>query len=626
MPGSVLKEFWGYESFRPPQEEIIQSVLKGNDTFALLPTGGGKSICYQVPALCQEGICIVISPLISLMQDQVNDLNERGIKAMAINSFMNSKDIDRCLDNAVYGNFKMLYVSPERLKTEMFIERFKKMNVSFIAVDEAHCISQWGYDFRPSYLDIHELREIQNVPIMALTATATEEVVQDIISNLGLKNVNPFKKSFARNNIHFKVLKTENKLKHAINSLENIEGCGIVYVRNRRKCREIAEALNSNGISASYYHAGLRHDKRQEVQDEWMANKKKVIVATNAFGMGIDKSDVRFVLHWDLPDSIEAFYQEAGRAGRDGKNSYSMMMYSDYDLNKVKENLERSHPPIQEIISTYQQLGNFFQIAQGSAYMESFSFNLNEFAERYKKDLLSTFNCLKQLEQEGLITLSDGIYQPSELKIHGDKNDILSFRREHSAYESLIGFLLRAYGGILEQEVRIDERDISRKTGLSIKEVITKLNYLQQINFITYTPRHSEPTITFLTERLSENNISISSGNYNTRKEAHKKRIDGMISYALSQEECRTGILLNYFNELDYEEFCGHCDVCDQRQMKSKISESDILNFIGENEKSLDDVVNQFQGQDPRRIEKLLRKMCELEILKLKKGMVFSKK
>ena len=410
-PNDILKQYWGFDSFRPLQEDIIQSVLDGKDTLALLPTGGGKSICFQVPALVKEGICIVISPLIALMKDQVYNLQKRGIAAVAIFSGMHYKDIDRILDNCIYGNTKLLYLSPERLTSDLVRERIKKMKVSLIAVDEAHCISQWGYDFRPPYLQIAEIREyLPKVPIMALTATATPEVVKDIQEKLEFKRGEVFQQSFLRENLAYVVLEEEGKMEKLFKVLTGVRGSGLVYVRNRRKTKEIAMFLKKYRITADYYHAGLTNEERSQKQEAWINDKIRIIVATNAFGMGIDKPDVRVVVHMDLPDSLEAYFQEAGRAGRDGQKSYAVLLYNQGDKLDLERRFELSFPPLKEVRLTYQALGSYLQLAVGSGEGESYDFDLVEFSRVYGFSTVKTFNCLKVLERAGWIALSESIY------------------------------------------------------------------------------------------------------------------------------------------------------------------------------------------------------------------------
>lgn len=622
-PEDVLSRYWNYDSFRPLQKDIIESVLSGTDTFALLPTGGGKSICYQVPALCSEGVCIVISPLISLMNDQVTDLKNRNIKAALINSFMSKNEIDQMLDNIIYGQYKLLYISPERIQSELFLERFKRMNVSFIAVDEAHCISQWGFDFRPSYLNINSLRLIKEVPMLALTATATDNVVNDIVINLELKKSKRFKKSFSRENILFEVIRAEDKFRHLLRWSKKVNGSGIIYVRNRKKCKEIASYLRNEGVSSMYYHAGVNQEMREKVQDDWMQNKTKVIVATNAFGMGIDKSDVRFVIHLDLPDSLEAFYQEAGRAGRDGKSSNSIVLYDDSDLKKAQSNFETAYPEVEEIKLTYHQLCQYYQIAKGSRIDQSFAFNLTDFSDRYKKSKQKVFSSMKFLEKNNLISLSDGIFQPSYIQILKGKTDILKFRREHESYDEIISFLLRAYAGILEQNVKIVEEDIAKRIKLPLTKVKQQLNYLKKINLIHYHSRNIDPLVSFNQPAIDSDNLGISNKEYLNLKDAAFQRMKAMLSYVNSKDKCRSLIILNYFDENPENKFCGHCDVCLKRTKKNVNSlsvEKSILKVLGNSTLRITEIENLLPEISPDDIKKTCRNLCRDEVLILQSG------
>ena len=459
----ILKQYWGYDSFRPLQDEIIESVLDGKDTLALMPTGGGKSICFQVPALCREGVCIVISPLIALMKDQVFQLQKRNIPAAAIYSGMRYKDIDRLLDNAVYGNIKLLYLSPERLVTELARERIKKMNVNLLAVDEAHCISQWGYDFRPPYLQIAEIREfIPDTPILAVTATATKEVVEDIQQKLEFKDGAVFQKSFERKNLAYVVLSEENKPQKALDILQKVKGSAVVYSRNRRGTKEVANYLRKNGINADFYHAGLSTALRTKKQEDWIQGKLKVMVSTNAFGMGIDKADVRSVVHMDLPDSLEAYFQEAGRAGRDGKKSFAVLLYNEADKKNLLWSYENSFPEIEEVKRVYAALGSYLQLAIGSGLGGSFDFEIERFVKNFRFDLLKTYSCLKILEQSGYIVLSDAVFIPSTIKIRVNKEVLYDYQLKNRSLDIIIKTILRTYHGALSHHTKIDESQLAR--------------------------------------------------------------------------------------------------------------------------------------------------------------------
>ncbi|MFI5164070.1 MAG: ATP-dependent DNA helicase RecQ, partial [Bacteroidia bacterium] len=561
----ILLKYWGYSQFRPLQEEIINSVIAGNDTLALMPTGGGKSICFQIPALMKEGICIVISPLIALMKDQVENLKTKGIKAIAITSAMNKTEIDVAFENCAYGDYKFLYLSPERLETELARARIRKMNVNLIAVDEAHCISQWGYDFRPSYLKIAEIRDLHpKVPVLALTATATPEVAKDIQQKLFFKKENLLRKSFERKNLAYYVIHEEDKMKYLLKIATKNKGTGIVYVRNRKKTQEVANELNRKNISADYYHAGLSANIRDEKQDGWINNKSRVIVSTNAFGMGIDKPDVRFVVHLDLPDCLEAYFQEAGRAGRDEKKSYAVLLYNDSDKIDAEHNLKMSFPAMDDIRKTYQALANYFQVPVGSGQGSTFDFDINDLCAKYNLNSLTVFNSLKFLEKEGYLVLSDAFYQPSRIHFLFNKEQLYKFQVEHPAFDELIKLLLRSYSGVFDNYAKISEQDISKRIGKTFEETQKKLKELEQLQVLSYHPQTEMPQLTFLAERTDAKNIHISKENLQKQKEKAGERMAWMVHYAESKTKCRSQMLLSYFGETDSYR-CGICDFCLQR-------------------------------------------------------------
>ncbi|HOO10614.1 MAG TPA: ATP-dependent DNA helicase RecQ, partial [Cyclobacteriaceae bacterium] len=449
-PGHILRQYWGYDRFRPPQEDIINHVLAGKDTLALLPTGGGKSICFQVPALLMEGVCLVVTPLIALMEDQVGQLRGRGIEAIAVHSGMGRSEIDVALDNCAYGKIKFLYLSPERIQTEMFQARIQKVPVCLIAVDEAHCISHWGYDFRPSYLLISDLREWKpDVPVMALTATATKKVREDIVDKLALRNPGIYAKGYARENLSFVARKTENKEKQLLRVVQKVKGAAIVYVRSRRAAEKLSEWLTRNGVDATFYHAGLDYRQRNEHQRRWVEGEARVVVATNAFGMGIDKANVRTVVHMDIPETLEAYYQEAGRAGRDGKRSYAVVVYHPIDVKAVREKVGQSQPDAEVLKNTYQALSNYLQLAEGSAMGESFNFDLSAFCDRFGLKPITTFAALKKLEEQGFIQLNEGFHRPSKVHFLVGKKKLYEFQVANGHFDQLIKGLLRLYGGEL---------------------------------------------------------------------------------------------------------------------------------------------------------------------------------
>lgn len=564
----ILFKYWGHKDFRPLQQDIIQSVLNGNDTLALLPTGGGKSVCFQVPALAMEGICIVVSPLIALMKDQVENLLKKDIKAIAITSAMHKREIDIALDNCVHGDIKFLYLSPERLETEIVKVRLQRMKVNLIAIDESHCISQWGYDFRPSYLKIAALREIlPNVPFLALTATATKEVVKDIQLKLNFKKENVFQKSFERENVAYVVLPEEDKLARLVKITEKLKGTGIVYVRNRKKTHEISDYLKSHNVSADFYHAGLDALTRDIKQGDWIKNRTRVIVCTNAFGMGIDKPDVRFVVHIDLPDSIEAYFQEAGRAGRDEKKAYAVLLYNNADQTELKRNVENSFPEMDEIRQTYQALANYYQLATGSGEGVTYNFDISAFCETYKLQAMTVFNSLKFIEREGYLSLSDALFEPSKIKLELGREDLYRFQISNSILDPFIRLLLRSYSGLFDNFCKINEFELSRKSSTTREEIVKRLNYLQQMKVLSYTPQTELPKLTFLLPRVDAKDLRISKENYVILKKRSFDRMEAVLNYASTSHTCRSRLLLAYFGETNTNA-CEQCDVCLEEKRK----------------------------------------------------------
>lgn len=558
----ILNRYWGFSSFKPMQEEIIDSVASGRDTLALMPTGGGKSITFQVPALAVKGICIVVTPLIALMRDQVDNLLKRGIKAQAIYSGMSRAEIDVSLDNCAYGDYKFLYVSPERLGTEIFRERVKKMNVNLIAVDEAHCISQWGYDFRPSYLKIADLREIiPGVPVLALTATATAEVAEDIQEKLLFPSPNLIRTSFERKNLSYLVEVTEDKHRQLLGILRRIPGSGIVYARNRRKTSELARYLMNNDVVADYYHAGLGQETRKARQTDWMSGKTRVIVATNAFGMGIDKANVRFVVHFDLPDTLESYFQEAGRAGRDGKLSFAVLLYNKSDKANADKRVAVKFPEIKMIRQVYQALGSYFQIPFGGGKGSVMDFNIMDFASRYRLNVMTTYYSLKALESEGYLELTDEINSPSKIHFITGREELYRFQVANAAFDSFIKLLLRSYSGVFSGFVAIDEEFLARKTSAGRDIIYQYLVRLDNLKIIKYIPQRKSPLVIFNTERLDANSLYISSASYFKRRERYASKLNSVYEYVNSVNICRNVFLLSYFGEKDAVK-CGNCDVC----------------------------------------------------------------
>ncbi len=561
----ILIKYWGYSKFRPLQEDIIRSVMEGKDTLALLPTGGGKSITFQVPAMSKDGICIVITPLIALMKDQVENLHKRNIKAISIYSGMTKNEIDIALGNCIYGSVKFLYISPERISTEIFKTRVKHMNVNLIAIDEAHCISEWGYDFRPSYLKISELREmVPDIPFLALTATAIPKVVDDIQEKLNFQEKNVFQKSFERKNIVYLVREIEDKNKYLIETINKVNGSGIIYVRNRKSTRETAEFLLKNNISADYYHAGLNHESRSTKQNEWKVGKIRVMVSTNAFGMGIDKSDVRFVIHLDLPDNIEAYFQEAGRGGRDEKKAVAVLLYNNSDKLKAEQRIERSFPEIKDIKAIYQALGNYFQIPFGGGKNISYDFIISDFAKNFNFNVMTIHSSLRFLQREGYIELTDELNSMSKLHFVTGRDDLYKFQIANAKFDGFIKLVLRSYTGLFSDYVNIDERSLAKKANVNIEVVYKYLNHLKSIGILNYIPQKKNPFIVYTEERLDDKSLHISKENYEFRKTKYIERINAMLHYASSDNKCRSQILLSYFGEKNPDR-CGQCDVCTRR-------------------------------------------------------------
>jgi ATP-dependent DNA helicase RecQ len=562
---SVLLKYWGFSAFRPLQEDIISSVLSGRDTLALLPTGGGKSICFQVPAMAMEGLCIVVTPLVALMKDQVQGLKNKDIKAVAIYYGLSKREIDVAIDNCVYGDYKFLYLSPERLTTDVIRSRIKKMNVSLLAVDEAHCISQWGYDFRPPYLRIAEIRElIPDTPILALTATATTQVVEDIQEKLSFANQQVFRKSFERKNLAYMVFHEENKMGKLLQICNKQQGTGIVYVRNRKKTREVAEYLQQAGIAADFYHAGLTTLERDLKQNAWMKERTRVIVSTNAFGMGIDKPNVRFVVHLDLPDSPEAYFQEAGRGGRDGNKSFAVLLVNQSDIIDLKRHHEQSFPSLSFIKQVYNSLGNFFQLAVGSGKDQSMEFDVTRFSTNYNMDPVLVFNALKFLEKEGYIGLSEALSNPSRIMFIQDKEELYRFQVANPAYDVVIKTILRSYTGLFTEFVKVNEPELSRRLDMGEKKLVKILDELHQKRIIQYEKQNQKPMVSWLEERLDASHLRISKENHKERKQFSAKRMQAMIDFVASDNTCRSIFLLSYFGEYQARR-CGQCDVCLER-------------------------------------------------------------
>jgi ATP-dependent DNA helicase RecQ len=613
-----LKKFWGYDVFRPLQKDIILSILTKNDTLALLPTGGGKSICFQVPALVMGGTCLVISPLIALMNDQVRNLKNKGISAVAITSAMTAKEIDIALNNAALGHVQFLYVSPERIENETFRQRLSYLPIGLIAVDEAHCISQWGYDFRPSYLKITLIREyFPDVKIIALTASATQEVIVDIQDKLQFVKPNVFKQSFERKNLRYVVLKEENKFERLLRIIKNIGGTGIIYVRNRKKTKEIAQWLISQNLSASFYHAGLDVLERSNTQEKWISNHIQIIVATNAFGMGIDKPDVRFVVHLDLPESLEAYFQEAGRGGRDLKPAYAIILTDNNDVANLKKQFDEKTPSAEEIKQTYQALYNFYQIPVESGEGLSVDFNMDEICRNYNLKAVTVYNSIKSLEIEGYISYLDNNFEPSKLMFLMAKEELYNFQLKYSKYEPLIKVLLRSYGGLYEQFTHINEKDVAYRTKISEVELQNQLNILNQNGVINFIPQSKLPKLIFLRNRINLKFSSITLTSYETLKQKGIEKLDSVVNYVSETKVCRSRLLLSYFNENNFND-CGYCDVCvEKNKTEENIQElyTKIKELLVDKWLSIEEICNQIKQKEKKIIVDLINKMIDEDVI-----------
>ncbi|ACU58760.1 RecQ family ATP-dependent DNA helicase [Chitinophaga pinensis] len=567
-PSDILKKFWGYEQFRPLQEDIIQSIINGKDTLALLPTGGGKSICFQVPALMKPGLCLVVTPLIALMKDQVANLQKRNIPAAAIYAGMYYQDVERLLEDARRGKYKFLYVSPERLQSKRFLEYCDGMPVNLLAIDEAHCISQWGYDFRPAYLDIAAIRGyFPGVPVLALTASATPEVQQDICEKLLMKRAAIFTKSFARSNLSYSVIEEDNKPEKLKHILQRVPGSAIVYCRNRKRTREIADMLEQEGISATYYHAGLTGDERTARQELWINSRIRVIACTNAFGMGIDKPDVRLVVHYDATDALEAYYQEAGRAGRDEKKAYAVLLYQQQELNEMVQAMQLQFPEIPEIREVYQSLVNYLQVAVGSAEGVYYDFDINDFVRKFNLNITITYSALRILEQEGILQLSESVFMPSRVEFVISKQTLYDFTDMQADFEPITQTLLRTYEGVFDTPVPVYEKQLARILRKPEPQIVQWLQQLHQRGIIKYNQRKEEPQLCFSQERVSAQRLQIDAGKIKERMQAYKARLDAMMNYVENREVCRTQLLVRYFGEKNTAE-CGTCDVCIEKRKK----------------------------------------------------------
>lgn len=627
---SVLQKYWGYDGFRPLQEEIVDAAYNGRDVLGLMPTGGGKSITFQVPALCKEGLCLVVTPLIALMKDQVDNLRQKGVLAATIYSGMTRNEIVQTLDNCILGDYKFLYISPERLGTELFLEKVKRMNVSMLVVDESHCISQWGYDFRPAYLKISEVKKTigKEIPVVALTATATPEVVVDIQNQLGFREHYVLKKSFVRKNIAYVVRKTDDKVGKMLHILNVVQGTSIVYVRSRQRTKEIADLLRNEGFSADYFHAGLSQEAKDRKQDAWKKGDCRVIVATNAFGMGIDKPDVRSVIHIDLPDTLEAYFQEAGRAGRDEKTAYAVLLYDKMDISKLKKRVSDNFPGRDFVVQVYRELCCYFEIPVEEGAGKLCAFNLFDFCSVFRLPSLQTYNALKILQQAGYIELTDEITKKSRVMFLVSKQELYHQSLDKDPkWDEILNLLLRSYTGLFSECADIDEDMLSSRLGLTRDELYHKMQALARQGVLSYVPGKKSPFVYFPTRRVDDKYVCISKEVYEKRQERFQERIEKVIAYVQDDSHCRSRMLLRYFGE-DSSSNCGMCDYC-KRKNESGLNNSqfekirgEILNFLEKEAVDYKELVKRLSASEENSIAALRMMLDEGELKMADDGMV----
>lgn len=602
-PSEVLKEYWGYDGFRPMQEEIITAALEGKDVLAIMPTGGGKSICFQVPGLMRDGITLVVTPLIALMKDQVQNLNDRGVRALAIHAGMSRHEVDLALNNAAYGDYKFLYLSPERLGTQLFRSYIDVLDVSFIVVDEAHCISQWGYDFRPDYLRIGELRERIDAPVIAVTATATPSVAQDIMERLGFKEKLLLKSGFERPNLSYIVRQVEDKYSQILNVCNGVPGTGIVYARNRRKCEELSAFLKAQGVSASFYHAGLGGQARAERQAAWKSGAIRVMVCTNAFGMGIDKPDVRFVVHYDLPESPEAYFQEAGRAGRDGKRSFAVQLWNSVDVRRAKQIEDVSFPSLEYIEDVYQKLHAFFEIPYDTGMGRQLKFKIEDFCKRFGLQRAPAFYALKYLERTEHLTYSEEVDIPTKVRINVDRKSLYDVELADQGQANVLEALMRSYTGIFSFLQQIDEEYVARRAGQTVPQLRQSLYGLSLAHVISYVPTDHSDVVVLHHDRLRPGNVNLMPSRYAMLKESYHSRSEAMLEYVSETSECRSRYLLRYFGQTETTD-CGTCDVCRARRASAptrtlqQMTRRELIEYIKgkDGEYSLEEIVAEFDN------------------------------